>query len=570
MTITHDGDSVTWGPTDIDNTDSPYTTQGESHIYVDTSSAAVTVTLASADAVDGREIRIVDTGGNAAANAITVNTEGSETLNPGGASSFTLDVDGDYVDLFSDGSNWFTDRNKTLEAVRVGTDTVTDLTGTNLSVTSGTLDASGGAPTDATYLTQAVESGLSAERILAVGTGLGLTDGGAGNNLTVDADTLRGEAFVTTAAASSLTSETVANQLTDVYGAPITTGAKLTLTADVEDDAGTPNTLIDESVPAWAAQVGLSATPVASHLSSIANNGSAISVGDTLSPDAASTHDLGSSSNPWRGVFSDAVTWNVSSINDTDSPYTTSGESVIYVDTSSAAVTVTLATADAVDGREVRIVDTGGNAATNAITVNTEGAETLNPGGASSFTLDVDGDYVDLFSDGSNWFTDRNRSAETFSTDSLVFAGTLTEDGTIDVTGATSTTYNLTTTYDVVYVRILNLDENGTDTPDLELQWNGDTGSNYDYNDTAGNATTGATAVDWGSTIDEAPREFRLWHSPTTGKTLYAAMNTTIFTNGGVAARNGNIDAAFSSITIQDQGDTEAFDLQAHVYGGDF
>lgn len=115
MTITHDGDSVTWSPTDIDDTDSPYTTQGESHIYVDTSSAAVTVTLATADAVDGREVRIVDTGGNAATNAITVNTEGAETLNPGGASSFTLDVDGDYVDLFSDGSNWFTDRNRSAE-----------------------------------------------------------------------------------------------------------------------------------------------------------------------------------------------------------------------------------------------------------------------------------------------------------------------------------------------------------------------------------------------------------------------------------------------------------------------
>ena len=45
----------------------------------------------------------------------------------------------------------------------------------------------GGAPTDADYITLSTNAGLSDERVLAVGTGLQLTDGGAGGNVTVDA-----------------------------------------------------------------------------------------------------------------------------------------------------------------------------------------------------------------------------------------------------------------------------------------------------------------------------------------------------------------------------------------------
>ncbi|UBF23386.1 hypothetical protein HATV-3_gp36 [Haloarcula tailed virus 3] len=110
MTTTIDGDSLTTSPTSIGNANSPYLTSGEQYIYVDSSTGAVTVTLASNDAVDGREIRIIDTGESASTNTITIQTEGTENINPGSNSSITLTVDGTYVDLFSDGSNWFSDR----------------------------------------------------------------------------------------------------------------------------------------------------------------------------------------------------------------------------------------------------------------------------------------------------------------------------------------------------------------------------------------------------------------------------------------------------------------------------
>lgn len=46
----------------------------------------------------------------------------------------------------------------------------------------------GGAPTGASYVTISAEAGLSAERRLAVGTGLSLTDGGANNPVTIAPD----------------------------------------------------------------------------------------------------------------------------------------------------------------------------------------------------------------------------------------------------------------------------------------------------------------------------------------------------------------------------------------------
>jgi len=110
MTIKLDEDNITVSPTQIDDTDSPYLTNGEQYIYVNTTNGPVTIQLASSDTVDGAEIRIIDTGESASNNNITIQTEGSENINPGSNSSITLTVDGTYVDLFSDGNNWFSDR----------------------------------------------------------------------------------------------------------------------------------------------------------------------------------------------------------------------------------------------------------------------------------------------------------------------------------------------------------------------------------------------------------------------------------------------------------------------------
>ncbi|QLG62838.1 glycosyl hydrolase family 28-related protein [Halorarum salinum] len=107
MTTSIDGDSVRTDPTHIDDTDSPYTTQDENLLYVDTSSGSVTVTLATADARNGHSVRIVDVGGNAGTNAITVETESSEVINPDGEGSKTIDADWGQLEVQSDGDDWF-------------------------------------------------------------------------------------------------------------------------------------------------------------------------------------------------------------------------------------------------------------------------------------------------------------------------------------------------------------------------------------------------------------------------------------------------------------------------------
>lgn len=100
---------------------------------------------------------------------------------------------------------------------------------------------------------------------------------------------------------------------------------------------------------------------------------------------------------------------------------TTSDEEVIGVDTSSSAITITLASADAYLGKEIVIFDTGDNASSNNITVDTESSETIDPGGASSKTITVDGGFMRLYSDGTNWYAEgRAIDAETISTDSIV------------------------------------------------------------------------------------------------------------------------------------------------------
>jgi len=87
-------------------TSGTYTTSDDEVVYVDTSGigSTSTVTLASADAADGSVVRVVDLTGAAAANPITVDTEGSETIDGGS----TIAVDDKYGSavLTSGGNSW--------------------------------------------------------------------------------------------------------------------------------------------------------------------------------------------------------------------------------------------------------------------------------------------------------------------------------------------------------------------------------------------------------------------------------------------------------------------------------
>lgn len=120
-------------PTVIDDTDSPYTTSDDDTIVANTANGAVTVTLASADATDGNVVHVVNAGGS---NDVTVNTEGSETIDPGSASSKTISEAGWVVSFTSDGADWDASAAAEFESA-----TITNLTSTD--VTTSTLQANG-------------------------------------------------------------------------------------------------------------------------------------------------------------------------------------------------------------------------------------------------------------------------------------------------------------------------------------------------------------------------------------------------------------------------------------------
>jgi len=71
-----------------------------------TGTAAVTsLTLMTAQTVAGRIIHIKDAGGNATTNNITVDTEGSETID--GSATLSITTSYNAVTLYCDGSDWF-------------------------------------------------------------------------------------------------------------------------------------------------------------------------------------------------------------------------------------------------------------------------------------------------------------------------------------------------------------------------------------------------------------------------------------------------------------------------------
>lgn len=80
----------------------------EQHIQIvgaDTTSAPVIIILDSSTVGPGSVLIIKDEGGNAAINNITVNTEGSETID--GASTDIIDINFESQGYYNNGIDWF-------------------------------------------------------------------------------------------------------------------------------------------------------------------------------------------------------------------------------------------------------------------------------------------------------------------------------------------------------------------------------------------------------------------------------------------------------------------------------
>jgi len=79
--------------------------QASTVYLVDSSSSELTLTLATSSMTNGKQIVFKDSTGSTSTNTITVQTEGSETID--GDTSFTIASDYTSITIVSDGNNWY-------------------------------------------------------------------------------------------------------------------------------------------------------------------------------------------------------------------------------------------------------------------------------------------------------------------------------------------------------------------------------------------------------------------------------------------------------------------------------
>lgn len=83
------------------------------------------------------------------------------------------------------------------------------------------------------------------------------------------------------------------------------------------------------------------------------------------------------------------------------SPVMTNGEDIIYGDTNSQSFDIEIIPDDEFEGRKITVIDTGGNAGTNAIGINT--GSTASISGSAGFTINTNYNSVTILFDGTNW-----------------------------------------------------------------------------------------------------------------------------------------------------------------------
>lgn len=123
-----------------------------------------------------------------------------------------------------------------------------------------------------------------------------------------------------------------------------------------------------------------------------------------LTLDSRTLHNLNAQSPTLTGMTVYAPVSKNITIVDSATYDVLTGDDILHVTyTSTSAVTsLTLPTAQCTKGRTLVIKDAGGLSGTNSITIDTEGAETID--GEATVVINSNYSSINLYSDGSNWF----------------------------------------------------------------------------------------------------------------------------------------------------------------------
>jgi hypothetical protein len=201
---------------------------------------------------------------------------------------------------------------------------------------------------------------------------------------------------------STVPNSGLANSVVTVAGNQVGLGGSTGV--DLADLAGKPHSALDDA-------------PAGAHHVAHEHPGDQPATGDITDGKANTIYSY---SDEWvpREQVDDERTTTTAVTTDT----TTSGEEVLLVDTSGGAVTITLASADLSTGNVVTVVDMGGSAEQNPITVDTEGSENIDGDASIAVDTDYGATVVVADSNSGQWYTAGGGSGE---------AVTIQDDGTL-------------------------------------------------------------------------------------------------------------------------------------------
>ena len=167
---------------------------------------------------------------------------------------------------------------------------------------------------------------------------------------------------------------------------------------------------------------------------------------------------------------------------------------------------LTLPTAQVEAGRIIKIVDTGGNASTNNITIDTEGSETIN--GEATYVIDVDYGVVELYCDGTNWFSSGAAQQSSASANGIALIDSNGTVGSLTLTNGDA----IPVFQDEVYSNTSNVSINSTTQiilsagktykliADMSLGFSGISSAQYTFYNVTGTAAIGSEGASLTST----------------------------------------------------------------------